>query len=280
MQTDGLEKVQLKILLAVFAVVLCFLLVLAAILFAPEETASPTPTTPPLATYAPPAANPYGPEDFAEVDGYLACVSGPYSLGVDVSEYQGAIDWEKVKDAGVEFAFIRVGGRGWGEEGRLYADGRAQEYYEGAKAAGIQVGAYFFSQAISVEEAMEEARYALSLMEGWKLDFPIVFDWEYIGADARTANVNARTLTDCTLAFCDVIADAGLEPMVYFNPSQGRDLLYLEELTIYPFWLAMYDAPMNYPYEVAFWQYTEAGTVPGISGGVDINLLLPKKPLA
>lgn len=276
---DDADALQLKILVGVLAATACLLAVLFAIVFRPADPKVMA-TEPPAPTYAPPASNPYGPEDFAQVDGYLACVTGPYSMGVDVSEYQGDIDWEKVKSAGVEFAFIRVGGRGWGEEGRLYADGGAQEYYEGAKAAGLEVGAYFFSQAVSVAEAMEEARFALSLMEGWELDLPVVFDWEYVSADARTANVKARTLTDCTLAFCNVIEDAGLEAMVYFNPSQGRDLLYLEELTIYPFWLAMYEAPMNYPYEVEYWQYTETGSVPGIYGKADINLRLPKRPLA
>lgn len=276
---DDADALQLKILVGVLAVTACLLAVLFAIVFRPADQKVMA-TEPPAPTYAPPASNPYGPEDFAQVDGYLACVTGPYSMGVDVSEYQGNIDWETVKSAGVEFAFIRVGGRGWGEEGRLYPDSRAREYYEGAKAAGLEVGAYFFSQAVSVAEAMEEARFALSLLEGWELDLPVVFDWEYVSADARTAKVKARTLTDCTLAFCNVIEDGGLEAMVYFNPSQGRDLLHLEELTIYPFWLAMYEAPMNYPYEVEYWQYTETGSVPGIYGKADINLRLPKRPLA
>ena len=279
-KTDGADTLQLKILLGVLAAVICLLSVLFAIVFCPADTPQVMATEPPAPTYAPPDPNPYGPEDFAEVDGYLACVTGPYSMGVDVSEYRGTIDWEKAKNAGVEFAIIRVGGRGWGQEGRLYADSKAQEYYEGAKNAGLQVGAYFFSQAVSVAEAMEEAQFTLSLMEGWELDLPVVFDWEYVNSSARTADVKARTLTDCTLAFCDVIEDAGMEAMVYFNPSQGRDLLYLEELTIYPFWLAMYEAPMNYPYEVEYWQYTETGSVPGIYGKADINLRLPKRPLA
>ncbi len=279
-KTHKVETLQLKILLIALGAVVAVLAVLFAVIFRPAPEPEVQATEPPVPTFAPPDPNPYGPEDFAEVDGYLTCVTGPCSRGVDVSEYQGIIDWEKTKSAGVEFAIIRVGGRGWGQEGRLYADSKAQEYYEGAKKAGLQVGAYFFSQATSVAEALEEARFALSLMEGWELELPMVFDWEYVSGSARTANVNARTLTDCTLAFCDAMEDAGLDAMVYFNPSQGRDLLHLEELTIYPFWLAMYDAPMNYPYEVEYWQYTEDGGVPGIQGDVDINLRLPKRPIA
>lgn len=279
-KTQDKDMLQLEILLVVLGAVLLGLCVLAVVIFKPGDEpkgAEPTEPAPAAAALDP---NPYGPEDFAEVNGYLACVTGPYDMGVDVSEYHGTIDWEKVRDAGVSFVFIRVGGRGWGEEGRLYPDSKAQEYYEGAKKAGLQVGAYFFSQAVTVTEALEEARYTLSLLEGWELDLPVVYDWEYVNASARTANIEPRTLTDCTLAFCDAITDAGLEAMVYFNVSQGTDLLYLEELTIYPFWLAMYESPMNYQYEVEYWQYTRFGDVPGIPGNADINLRLPKRPIA
>lgn len=276
-KTDSADTLQLKILLAALAVAVGALGVLLAVVFRPVQKPQVQATEPP-ATLAPPASNPYKPEDFAEVDGYLACVTGPYSMGVDVSEYRGSINWEKVKKAGMEFAIIRVGGRGWGT-GKLYPDGKAEEYYQGAKKAGLQVGVYFFSQAITPEEALEEAQYTLSLIEGWELDLPVVFDWEYVSADARTAKVRARTLTDCCLAFCRAIEEAGREAMIYFNASQGRDLLYLEELTAYPFWLAMYDSPMNYPYEIEFWQYTKNGNVPGIQGGTDINIFLPKRPM-
>ncbi len=280
LKTDGADTLQLKILLGVLAAVVCLLAIVFAVVFRPADTPQVAATEPPAPTLPPPDVNPYGPEDFAEVDGYLACITGPYSMGVDVSEYRGTIDWEKAKNAGVEFVFIRLGGRGWGMEGNLYADSKAREYYEGAKKAGLEVGAYFFSQAVCVAEALEEAQFALSLLEGWELSLPVVFDWEYVSSSARTANVKARELTDCALAFCDRIEDGGLEAMIYFNPSQGRDLMYLEELTIYPFWLAMYDSPMNYPYEVEYWQYTRKGSVPGIPGDVDINLRLPKRPIA
>ena len=279
-KTDNADMLQLKILLIALGVVVAVLAILFAAIFQPAPGSEVQATQPPAPTVAPLTPNPYGPEDFQEVDGYLACVTGPYSMGVDVSEFQGTIDWEKAKEAGVEFVLIRVGGRGWGEEGRLYADGAAQTYYEGAKKAGMEVGAYFFSQAVSVEEALEEARFALSLMEGWELDLPVVYDWEYINSSARTANVDARTLTDCALTFCSAVEGGGRQAMVYFNPSQATDRMYLEELTQYPFWLAMYNAPMNYPYEVEYWQYTRFGSVPGIKGDVDINLRLPKRPIA
>ena len=107
------------------------------------------------------APNPYGPGDFAYQDGYLTCVSGESLLGVDVSEHQGQIDWQKVAESGVKFAMIRIGYRAWGSQGELHADAYGAENLKGAMEAGLQVGVYFFSQAISVEEAREEAQYVL-----------------------------------------------------------------------------------------------------------------------
>lgn len=217
---------------------------------------------------------PYEPEDFVlGKQGFMECVTNPYSTGIDVSSYQGQIDWQAVKAEGVDFVFIRIGYRG-STEGALYADESAQSYYEGAKAAGLQVGAYFFSQSVSVEEAVEEAEFSLSLVEGWELDLPIVYDWEYIDKDARTGKMKRKTLTECTLAFCQTIEKAGQKPMIYFNESQGQDLLYLDQLQQYPFWLAKYSGALDFPYQVDYWQYTETGKVDGISGGVDLNIFI------
>lgn len=217
--------------------------------------------------------NPYLPTDFVLENGYLTCTAGRSVLGIDVSEFQLDVNWEEVKRAGVEFVFIRVGWRGSGE-GTLNADKRAQEYYRGAKAAGLKVGAYFFSQSISPVEAKEEADFAMSLMEGWELDLPLVYDWEYVSSTSRTANMDSRTLTGCTRAFCRQVEYHGYRPMVYFNTSQARNLLLLEELTEFDFWLAQYRDGMDFEYAVDFWQYTGEGSVPGISVPVDINLWL------
>lgn len=226
-------------------------------------------------TQPPIAANPYCAEDFTYGDGgFLTCTAGQSILGIDVSAFQGDIDWEAVRSAGVEFVMIRVGYRG-NSLGAVNTDDRAREYYDSATAAGLKVGAYFYSQAITVQEAIAEAEYALNVIKGWKLEMPLVYDWEYVDAEARTANMDARLLTDCTIAFCETVERAGYEPMIYFNPSQGRDLLYLEELTRWNWWLAMYTDQMDYPYAVEMWQYTAEGTVPGIEGNVDLNLWLP-----
>ena len=215
--------------------------------------------------------NPYGPQDFAFEGNYLTCTAGKSVPGIDVSEWQEPIDWQLVKASGVEFVMIRVGWRG-SELGLLSADTCAQSHYAGAKAAGLKVGGYFFSQAVSVEEALEEAAFALQQMASWELDMPMVFDWEYIDGQSRTANVSAETLTDAAKAFCGEIAQAGYRPMVYFNEHLVNDFLYLEELTDYGFWRAQYREGLQYPYRVDLWQYSSTGTVPGIAGNVDLNL--------
>lgn len=221
------------------------------------------------------ADNPYGPEDFALEEGFLTCLAGESVLGIDVSSHQEEIDWNAVADAGVKFAMIRVGARGYGAAGVLFADDWAQINYEGAKAAGLQVGCYFFSQATNVEEAIEEAAFALLQIKDWELDLPIVFDWEYLGQDARTANVDRRTATDCALAFCKTVELVGYEAMTYFNINQAENHVYMEELIEYRGWLAMYSDQMTYPYKVDMWQYTDEGSIPGVNGPVDINLYFP-----
>ncbi len=218
-------------------------------------------------------ANPYGPLDFGKEGDYLACLAGDYMLGIDCSYWQGQVNWQKVKEAGIEFVMLRIGQRG-SEQGILAEDKKVHQYYQGAKAAGLKIGGYIFSQAITPEEAVEEAEFALNIVKDWDVDMPIVFDWEYLDETARTANVNARTLTDCAIAFCETIENAGYTPMIYFNIDHAYTKLYLEELLDYKFWLALYDTPMTYQYKIDMWQYTCTGSVPGISGNVDINLYL------
>lgn len=237
----------------------------------PVELPQAPETTPP--TLPPPAANPYSAEDFQYAGKYLTCLSGESVLGIDVSYHQGEIDWQKVKEAGVEFVILRVGYRGY-ETGLINEDIRARENYQGAKAAGLKVGVYFFSQAVCPSEAIAEALFTLHFIKGWELDMPVVYDWEYVSEDARTAGLDDRIITNCTKAFCSIIEKAGYESMVYFNSYQGEHLLYLEELIEYPFWLAMYQDRMTYPYKIDIWQYSCTGQVDGIEGSVDLNLWL------
>ncbi len=266
-----------------FAVVLAAVILLLCLLpgkkEGPGETSPETETTQQTETLAPivpttqtPTENPLQPEDFAYEGDYLTCLNMPARRGVDVSFWQGDIDWTQVASAGMEFAMIRLGYRGT-TKGGLGADDYAGINYENATAAGLQVGGYFFSQAVTPEEAIEEAEFVLDMIRGWNITMPIVYDWEYGGADSRTANVDARTLTDCTLAFCRTIEQAGYEAMIYFNEDQSNKDMHLGELTDYRFWLAQYGEMLDYPYQVDMWQYTCEGSVPGIEGNVDINLL-------
>ena len=191
--------------------VLAVLLVAAVCLAAALGRDDPEPTEPSATegtTLPPPSENVFTPMDFGYKDGYLTCLSAESVLGIDVSTHQKEIDWAQVKAAGVEFVMIRIGYRG-SEQGLLFEDEWAQRNYEGAKAAGLKVGGYFFSQSISPEEAVEEAGFAMDIISGWELDMPLVYDWEYISAESRTGNVDARLLTDCTKAFCDTVRAAG-----------------------------------------------------------------------
>ena len=221
---------------------------------------------------AQPAANPLSPGDFRTVDGYVTCTAVPTRRGVDVSQYQEEVDWQQVREAGFDFAFVRIGYRG-NTTGELYADDLAQQHLTGAKEAGLDVGVYFYSQAVQPEEAAEEAQWCLDFLDGAELDLPVVYDWEWAGEGTRTASMDRDTLTECARTFCDAIDAAGYRSMLYFNSHVSRDLLDLKALADHPFWFAQYREAMDFAYKVDFWQYTETGTVPGIQGKVDIDLM-------
>lgn len=216
--------------------------------------------------------NPYTPADFALQNGSVICTAGPTRRGLDVSAYQEDVDWDQVRDAGYDFVFIRIGYRGY-TVGRILEDERARENLAGAKAAGLDVGVYFYAQAITTEEAAEEAAWCLDFLDGENLTLPVVYDWEWVSSDARTGGMDKATLTECVKTFCEAIETGGYQPMIYFNTHVSRDLLDLEQLAVYPFWLAQYRDAMDFPYQVDVWQYTEEGTVPGIEGDVDIDLM-------
>ncbi len=250
------------------AAIFCLCFFLSGCVFSGTQTlgsqADPGPTLIP---------NPYTTADFAWRDGYLTCISGQSQLGIDVSSHQGEIDWPVVAQAGISFAMIRAGYRGWGQEGILMADTMFETNLQGALQAGLQVGVYFYSQAISVEEAREEAQFLLTILDGAVLSMPVVFDWEIFSESGRTALVDRTTLNACARTFCREIADAGYTPMLYFNTDVGSRLLDLPVLQEegYPFWLALY-GEMTYAHRIDMWQYSQSGRVKGIEGSVDLNL--------
>ena len=220
--------------------------------------------------------NPYTAEDFEYQDGRMICRTSKAIAGIDVSVHQGDIDWEAVASDGIRFAMIRVGFRGY-LDGQIHEDANARANIEGALAAGLDVGVYFFSQALTVQEAEEEAEFLLDFISGSRISMPVVFDWETVeDPQARTTEPQDRkTLTDLSLAFCAKVKAAGYKPMVYFNRYQGDDLLDLWQLREYGFWLAQYDAPMTFPWRISMWQYSDKGTVAGITEKVDMNLYFP-----
>ena len=154
-------------------------------------------------------------------------------------------------------------------------DDYAVRNLEGARAAGLKVGAYFFSQALNKKEVDQEISFMMEVLDGFLPDMPLILDWEIPAASARTAKMDARTLTDIQLYYCQRITQKGYEPMIYFNWHQSEHLYYLSELEEYPFWLALYQDRMTFPWKVEMWQYTCTGRVPGIQGDVDINVYMP-----
>ena len=219
--------------------------------------------------------SPYGAEDFTVEDGFVRCASSDVSrTGIDVSSHQGEIDWTQVRDAGVEFAIIRVGYRGY-TDGDLYEDPYYYQNMEGALAAGLDVGVYFFSQATTTEEAREEAAFVLDRLGGYTVRYPVYFDWEGITPgerSARTDTVDGEMMTRCAIAFCDNIETFGYTAGVYFNQSYGYNYFNLRQLTDYEFWLAEYNTQQDFLYQVRLWQYSCEATLPGISTTVDLNL--------
>ena len=217
--------------------------------------------------------NPYGPTDFQYDGWFLKSTAADCLSGIDVSAYQGDIDWNMVAEAGVDFAIIRLGYRGY-ESGKLVEDKFARKNLEGAAEAGIQLGVYFFSQALNEEEAREEAQFVLEMIDPYEVTMPVVFDWEHVNNEtARTNVMDPYTATDCAKAFLEVIDEAGYWPMMYFNSFQSRKLFYLDQLMEYDFWLALYSDRLTFPYKVDMWQYTCTGTVPGVFGDVDVNVM-------
>lgn len=200
-------------------------------------------------------------------------------VGIDVSYHQGKIDWKKVKKAGISFVYIRMGYRGY-SGGKLVVDKRFKENLKGAKAAGLDVGLYFFSQAVSVKEAEEEAAFVVKNLGKTKPDLPIVFDPERVGGKkARTDSVSGKQFTKNTIAFAEDIKKAGFDTAVYANMEWEANKLDMEKLAVndIPVWYADYEPLPQSPYKYYCWQYSATGTVDGISGNVDLDIQFEDK---
>ena len=200
-------------------------------------------------------------------DGTLNTGSG--ILGIDVSTWNGNIDWNKVKNSGVSYVIIRTGFRG-STQGALVEDNKFRQNIQGATNAGLKVGVYFFSQAINEVEAVEEASMVLSQVKGYKLTYPVFIDVEPSGG--RADGLSSGDRTKVINAFCQTIQNGGLRAGVYANKTWLSQKMNVSALSGYKIWLAQYNSKVTYTGRYDMWQYSEKGKVAGISGNVDMNL--------
>lgn len=192
-------------------------------------------------------------------------------VGIDVSEHQGSINWEKTAEY-IDFAIVRIGYRGY-TSGGMVMDPYYTANMDGASKNNVPVGVYFYSQATTYEEGVEEAQFVLSHLGEYSLSYPIVLDREDpMADDARTNNLSAEQHTQAALGFLETIKAAGYQAMMYTNRMYYALYLDLEQIYQYPIWYAQYADEPDWPHEFSIWQYTESGEVPGISGPVDLNL--------
>lgn len=222
------------------------------------------------------ARNTYDPEAFMlDDDGVMHYYEEGDEIshkGIDVSRYQEKIDWKKVAEDEVEYAFIRLGIRGY-TEGEIMEDETFQDNIRGALKNDIDVGVYFFTQAMSVEEAEEEAEFVLESIAPYQVKYPVVIDVEAVtSTKARSNDLTSAERTEYCIAFCDKIREAGYTPMIYGNLKTFMLLLNIEELEDYDKWFAYYDEEYYFPYDFKIWQYTNKGSVSGIKGDVDLNI--------
>jgi len=218
-------------------------------------------------------------EDGADVDAQDLSEERGRSNGIDVSKWQGKIDWQKVKNSGIEFAFIRIGYRG--ENGVVYKDDNADYNIQQAQKAGVLVGVYFFSTAVSDAEAKEEAEWTLQAIEGYQISYPVVYDCEgYKNSTSRMFDLTATQRTAHAMTFLETVKDAGYDVMFYGARGEIEDEAYWDIQSIekrYKIWVAQYsgvaypqkDKP-DYQGKTAAWQYTNKGRVDGVSGNVDM----------
>lgn len=193
--------------------------------------------------------------------------------GIDVSKFQGKINWKKVANDDIDFAYMRLGYRGYGS-GKIVLDDTFEYNIEKAKAAGLDIGVYFFTEAVTEKEGIEEAEFVLESLEDYKVDLPIVLDVEEsASSDSRTKDLTKEERTKAVIAFCERIKEAGHDVMIYGNTKSFMVMMDNEKLEDYDKWFAYYKYPLRFPYKMKMWQYTSSGEVDGIEGSVDINIM-------
>ena len=197
-------------------------------------------------------------------------------LGVDVSFYQGEIDWEAVAADGVEFAMIRCGYRG-SESGTIVVDEQFENNINGALAAGLDVGVYFFSQSTGAIEAAEEANFVLDLISGYDITMPVAFDWEPLEG-SRAEDIDRSELTASAVVFCEMVKDAGYTPCVYLYRYTGYYEYMMERLADYELWVGALGSWPDFYYRHMLWQFSMTGRVEGIDADVDLDYQFIPRP--
>lgn len=196
-------------------------------------------------------------------------------FGIDVSAHQETIDWEKVKDAGVEFAYIRLGYRG-AVEGKLNVDLEFERNYSQAVKNGIKVGVYWYAQPVSIEESRQEAQFVLDVLGGRHLDFPIVYDFEETELPDELSRMHGMSKNDRTkmaIAFCEQIKTAGQDVMLYTYLYWAENYYEWYLLEKYPIWFAQYDSYPQFERPFMMWQYTDEGHIDGIEPKCDLDIM-------
>lgn len=218
-------------------------------------------------------------EETGEYSGDIAYEDDSVSIkkGIDVSKFQGDIDFNAVKNDGYEFVYIRAGYRGY-ETGKIVEDEKFRDNVQGANDAGMDTGVYFFTEANTTEEGVEEAEFLLDLINETecRIDLPIVIDVEQSSnvAKSRTRNVTSEQRTNIVIAFCERIKEAGYTPMIYGNLKSHMRMMDIDKLEEYDKWFAYYRFPLRYPYKFKVWQYSSTGKVAGIKGDADLDIAI------
>ena len=196
-------------------------------------------------------------------------LDGGNVMGIDISKHNGTVDWNVVKNAGVDFVILRCGYRG-SSSGVLVEDEKFRENIKGASAAGLKIGIYFFSQAVNEMEAVEEASLTLSLIKNYKISYPVYIDVE--AANGRADGLSASERTRVITAFCETVRDSGYTAGVYSNKNWFTEKMNTGAFGNYRIWLAQYTETPTYTGRYDMWQYSSRGTIPGIKGDVDLNI--------
>ena len=224
------------------------------------------------------AMNSYNTNNFRMEDGFMAYFDENGKkishLGCDLSYHNQNVNWKELADAGCEFVMLRCGYRGY-TEGGLNKDEKFDEYAKKARQAGIDVGVYFFTQAVNEEEAIEEADYVLEIIEDYDITYPVAFDTEYINdeeARTNTHEISDELRSKICIAFCERIKEFGYYPIIYASENWMRRNMDLKMLTDYEFWAPQYLEENDFLFDFSIWQYTEKGSIPGVKGDVDLDI--------